>query len=90
MISTAGKLTSDYVATRAWTENRTVYFELTDGRIVGFPADRYKILKAASVDQISKVKLRAQGTALRWEEVDEDLTIAGVMEGRFQLPLESE
>jgi hypothetical protein len=26
------------------------------------------------------------GYALRWEELDEDLTIAGVVAGRFRLP----
>ena len=89
MISTAGKQATEYVATRAWSDNRTVYFELTDGRIVGFPADRFTLLKSATNEQIAKVEIRAQGTALRWEEVDEDLTIAGIMEGRFQLPLQS-
>jgi len=26
------------------------------------------------------------GTSLRWESLDEDLTVAGVVAGRFQLP----
>ena len=28
-------------AVRVWVERRTVFLELTDGRIVGFPADRF-------------------------------------------------
>ena len=35
-------------AIRAWTEKRTIYLELTDGRIIGFPADRFKLLSQAS------------------------------------------
>jgi hypothetical protein len=35
-------------AIRAWTEKRTIYIELTDGRIIGFPASRFKILATAN------------------------------------------
>jgi hypothetical protein len=31
--------------------------------------------------------LRASGAALRWESIDEDITVRGIVEGRFQLPL---
>jgi len=66
-----------------------VFVELTDGRQVGFPADRFKILSQASDEQLRAVKLRVNGYALRWEELDEDLTVQGIVEGRFQLPLPS-
>lgn len=64
-----------------------IYLELTDGRIVGFPADRFKILKAASEEELKEVSVEVNGYALRWEELDEDLTVEGVVAGRFQLPL---
>ena len=75
------------VAIRAWAEKRFIYLELTDGRIFGFPADRFRILGQASEDQLQKVQVEVNGHALRWEELDEDLTVAGVVTGRFQLPL---
>jgi hypothetical protein len=74
-------------ALRAWAEKRIVYVELTDGRIVGFPADRFQILSQASDDQLQDVQVEVGGYALRWDEIDEDLTVAGVVAGRFQLPL---
>lgn len=74
-------------ASRVWVEGRTVFIELTDGRQIGFPADRFKILSKASDAQLQKVALRLNGYALRWEELDEDLTVQGIVEGRFQLPL---
>jgi len=74
------------VALRVWVEKRTVFLELTDGRIVGFPADRFKLLHAATDDQLNAVTLELKGSALRWEELDEDLTVSGVVAGRFQLP----
>ena len=73
-------------AVRVWTEGRTVYIELTDGRIVGFPADRFRILSSATEEQLAKVRLELDGYALRWEELDEDITVPGVLAGRFQLP----
>jgi hypothetical protein len=78
--------TSEPVALRAWAEGRFVFVELTDGRIVGFPANRYKLLRAATEEQLKAVKLELNGAALRWEELDEDLTVSGVVAGRFQLP----
>ncbi|TCT18127.1 DUF2442 domain-containing protein [Thiobaca trueperi] len=75
------------VAINAWTEGRMIYVELMDGRIVGFPADRFQILSQASEKQLKSVQIEVNGHALRWEELDEDLTIAGIIAGRFQLPL---
>jgi len=77
----------EYYAIRVWVEKRLIFIELTDGRIVGFPADRFKILKAASDEQLKEVKLRSNGFALRWDNLDEDITISGIIEGNFQLPI---
>ncbi|MBI3814569.1 MAG: DUF2442 domain-containing protein [Nitrospinae bacterium] len=52
-------------AIRAWAEGRTIYIELTDGRIIGFPEDRFKILKNATDEQLKEVTLRLDGYALR-------------------------
>jgi hypothetical protein len=72
-------------ALRAWTEGRTVFLELVDGRILGFPADRFRILSAASEEALAKVRLELNGYALRWEELDEDISVPGVVAGHFQL-----
>jgi hypothetical protein len=73
-------------ALRAWVEGRMVFVELTDGRVVGFPANRFKRLRDASDEQLGKVTLELDGYALRWEELDEDITVPGIVSGRFQLP----
>jgi hypothetical protein len=72
-------------AIRAWTEERMIFIELTDSRIIGFPADRFKRLKEANNDQLKKVKVRLNGFALRWEEIDEDITVPGILAGNFEL-----
>lgn len=74
-------------ATRVWVEERIVFVELSDGRIVGFPADRFRLLRDATDAQLQDVTLRLNGYALRWESLDEDITVPGVVAGRFQLPL---
>ena len=92
MTSTAVKysMTTEPAAIKAWSEGRTIYLELTDGRIIGFPADRFIILKKASTEELKEVSLRLNGFALRWDNLDEDITVPGVVAGNFQLPLESE
>lgn len=76
---------TETAALRVWVDGRTVYLELTDGRIFGFPADRFTRLRAATPAQLAKVALRLNGFALRWEDLDEDLTVPGVVAGHFEL-----
>ena len=78
---------SESVAIKVWAEKRVIYLELTDGRIFGFPADRFLTLSKASDEQLKDVKIEVGGYALGWEELDEDLTVSGIVAGQFQLPL---
>jgi hypothetical protein len=58
------KIITEPIAIKAWSSERSVYVELTDGRIVGFPASRFRILAKATNEQLKKVKLRLNGYAL--------------------------
>lgn len=79
-------MTVEPAAIRAWAEERMIYFELSDGRIIGFPGDRFRILKQATNEQLAAVKVEVNGYALRWEELDEDITVPGIVAGHFQSP----
>ena len=79
-------LEAEPLAVRTWADGRTIFLELTDGRIFGFPADRFRLLRHASDADLKKVSLRLNGYALRWENLDEDITVSGVVAGHFQLP----
>ena len=68
-------------AVRAWIENRTVLFELRDGRVLGFPADNFERLAAATDEQLAAVEIQADGYGLRWEAVDEDISVPGIVAG---------
>lgn len=85
-ISVEKEVSVEPAAVRAWAEKRMIFVELTDGRIIGFPADRFKILKNATDEQLKKVEIRLNGYALRWEDLDEDITVPGIVAGNFQLP----
>ncbi len=80
------RLAVEPAAVRAWAEGRTIYVELHDGPTIGFPADRFRILAAATQEQLARVQVEVSGYALRWEELDEDITVPGIVAGRFELP----
>ena len=90
MITTIAEpvVAAEPAAVRVWVDQRMVFLELTDGRIVGFPASRFQRLCQASTDQLRNVTLELDGYALRWEELVEDITVPGIVAGRFPLPLE--
>ena len=67
-----------------------VFVELSDGRVVGFPAHRFTRLKNASDEQLRELTLELDGHALRWENLDEDITVPGIVAGQFQLPPEED
>jgi Protein of unknown function (DUF2442) len=92
MSSTVNKSATEIepTATRVWVEERTVFIELVDERIFGFPADRFKILASASDGDLQEVQLELHGHALRWEKLDEDISVPGVVAGHFQLPAQKD
>lgn len=53
------------IALNAWSIGRTIFIELTDGRNISFPADRFKILSKADDEQLKEVSVRLNGYALR-------------------------
>jgi len=79
------ELSFEPAAIRAWAEGRMIFIELTDSRIIGFSADRFKRLKKSSDEQLKQVQTRLNGYALRWEGIDEDLTVPGIVAGNFEL-----
>ena len=51
-------------AIRAWAEKRTIYIELTDERIIGFPDSCFILLATAPEEKLKEVALRLNGYAL--------------------------
>lgn len=70
-------------AEKAWYDNGQIYVLLADQRQLSFPVSLNKKLKQASETQLKQVELVCNGTGLHWAELDEDLSILGILEGRF-------
>ena len=54
---------------------------LTDGRRISVPIIWFPLLLKASPEQRTKYEIGGGGTSLHWPEVDEDLSVAGLMAG---------
>lgn len=54
---------------------------LTDGRCVSVPITWFPLLLKASPEQRTKCEIGSGGTTLHWPELDEDLSVAGLMAG---------
>jgi hypothetical protein len=70
-------------ATRAWVERGWVCLRLEDGREIRFPASKNRRLKKAAPARLARVELVCGGTGLHWPGLDEDLSVAGILEGRL-------
>jgi hypothetical protein len=56
-----------------------VLIELTNGVLLGFPASAIPGLAPATPAQLARVTLSPGGSALRWEELDADVSIPGLL-----------
>ena len=54
--------------------------ELSDGRILGIPLAWFPRLQDATREQLESYELSSCG--LHWEELDEDISVAGLLAGR--------
>jgi hypothetical protein len=73
-------------ATKAWVEERTVCIRLADEREIRFPATKNRRLRKATAKQLSRIELICDGTGLHWPDLDEDLSVQGILEGRLGQP----
>lgn len=64
---------------RVWVAEEMLHVRLADGRIVATPLDWYPKLREATPEQLKNVELYQTG--LHWPELDEDLSIAGMLRG---------
>lgn len=70
-------------ATRVWIESGWVCLRLDDDREIRFPAAKNRRLRAAKADQLANIEIICAGTGLHWPDLDEDLSVSGIVEGRF-------
>lgn len=62
---------------------RRVRIELKNGCVFEFPADLGQGLRGASADDLAQIEVFPGGIGLRWDPLDVDLSVTGLVTGRF-------
>lgn len=62
-------------------DDSMMHVHLIDGRIIGVPLAWFPSLRDASHEQRSRYEVGGGGISLHWPDLDEDLSIAGLMAG---------
>lgn len=60
-------------------DSETLWLGLSDGRVLGVPLAWFPRLLHASPEQREACRLSSRG--LHWEELDEDISVAGLLAG---------
>ena len=86
LVSNDAKSQRAYVPTTALAKSVNfdedmMHVTLTDGRRISVPIIWFPVLLRASADQRTKYEIGSGGTSLHWPELDEDLSVAGLMAG---------
>jgi hypothetical protein len=58
-----------------------MWVTLTDGRMLGVPLVWSSVLWAATPEQRARCEIGGGGIGLHWPELDEDLSVAGLLAG---------
>jgi len=86
LVSTDTKSQRAFVPTTALAKSlefdtEMMHVTLTDGRRISVPIIWFPLLRAATPDQRTKYEIGGGGTSLHWPELDEDLSVAGLLAG---------
>ena len=55
--------------------------ELDDGRLIGTPVIWYPRLFDSTAEELANCEIEADGEAVRWPDIDEDISVAGLLRG---------
>ncbi len=67
------------LATHVRIEADKFFVELNDGREVGVPYSWFKLLANATPEQRKNWRLIGDGMGIHWEEIDEDISVKGIL-----------
>jgi hypothetical protein len=62
-------------------DDAMMHVALTDGRTVSAPLEWFPVLRAATPEQRANCEIGGGGVGMHWPDLDEDLSIAGLMAG---------
>lgn len=68
-------------AKRVWFDEANLWLELTDGRQLAVPMAYFPRLLHAKPKQREQYELSGGGTGIHWDEIDEDISVEGLLLG---------
>jgi hypothetical protein len=74
-------LATEPCARRVRFDEDTLWVELADGRQLGVPLAYFPRLLSASPEERARFVVSGGGAGLHWEELDEDVSVAGLLMG---------
>ncbi|MFH0919582.1 MAG: DUF2442 domain-containing protein [Fibrobacterota bacterium] len=74
--------TLEATAKKIWFDEDNLWLSLTDGRILAVPLSYFPRLLNANQAQREKFELSGGGTGVHWDELDEDISVAGLLLGQ--------
>jgi len=78
-------LTFEAAATKIWFDKDNMWIALTDGRQLSVPLVYFPRLLNATPEQRNNYELSGGGTGIHWEEIDEDISVLGLLLGNKDL-----
>lgn len=72
-----------FTAKKAWYENEMICILMSDNREIRFPVYLNEKFRNASEQQLSNIEVICGGTGIHWPDIDEDLSVTGIIEGKF-------
>ena len=80
-MSTAARLESDPRAVAVEVTDDVISARLADGRTISMPLAWSWRLSDATPEQRARHELLGDGTGIHWADVDEDISIRGMLDG---------
>jgi hypothetical protein len=56
---------------------------MSDYKEIRFPVEANKKLRNATEEQRNNIEIICGGTSLHWPDLDKDLSVTGIIEGRY-------
>jgi hypothetical protein len=72
-----------FTVKKAFYENGMICLLMSDKKEIRFPVESNAKLNEATEEQRNNIEIICGGTGLHWPDLDEDLSITGIIEGRY-------
>jgi len=72
-----------FTADKAWHDDGVIFMILSDKKEIRFPVSLNEKLRNANQLQVSNIEIICGGTGIHWPELDADLSVTGILEGKY-------